>query len=269
MQKRVAPESLAARARGEDPPEDGYQGEYLVEWAAEMPSDADPLEWGYERALASHRRTLERLDIHFDVWFSERSMVETGAIDDTLADLRAHGVVYDADGAVWLRSTDYGDDKDRVLIKSDAEPTYLLPDVAYHRDKFGRADRLVNVWGADHHGYQARVRAAVQALGHDPAELDIVITQLVDFERDGEQVRMAGRAGDLIEIDDLLDEVGADPVRFTYLMQSADTRQTIDLGLITRTSMDNPVFYVQYAHARICSLSAKVAEVLTAEQRRT
>ncbi len=259
VQMQLFAESLAARARGEEPPDDGYQGDYLIEWAAEMPSDGDPLEWGYARALESHRRTLARLGIAFDVWFSERSMVESGAIDATLADLRDHGVVFDADGAVWFRSTDFGDDKDRVLVKSDGDATYLLPDIAYHRDKFSRADRLVNVWGADHHSYLARLKAAMQALGHDPDDLDIVITQLVDFERDGEQVRMAGRAGDLVEIDELLDEVGPDPFRFTYLMHSADSRQTIDLGLITRTSMDNPVFYVQYAHARISSLSAKVA----------
>ncbi len=259
VQMQLFAESLAARSRGDEPPDDGYMGDYVVEWAAEMPADADPLEWGYDRALRSHRDTLERLGIAFDVWFSERSMVGNGAIDAALADLRQHGVVYEADGAVWLRSTDFGDDKDRVLVKSDGDATYLLPDIAYHRDKFTRAERLVNVWGADHHGYVSRLKAAMQALGHDPDELDIVITQLVDLERDGEQVRMAGRSGDLITIDDLLDEVGADPFRFTYLMQSADSRQTIDLGLITKTSMDNPVFYVQYAHARIASLSAKVA----------
>ncbi len=260
VQMQLFADSLAARARGEEPPDDGYHGDYLIEWAAEMPVGADPADWGYERALESHRRTLARLGISFDVWFSERSMVESGAIDATLADLRAHGVVFEADGAVWLRSSDFGDDKDRVIVKSDGDATYLLPDIAYHRDKFGRADRLVNVWGADHHGYVSRLKAAIQALGHDPDELDIVITQLVDLERDGEQVRMAGRSGDLVEIDDLLDEVGPDPFRFTYLMHSADSRQTIDLGLIAKTSMDNPVFYVQYAHARIASLSAKAAE---------
>ena len=253
-------ESLAARKRGEEPAEDGYHGEYLVAWAAEMPDDADPLEWGYARALDSHRATLEALNIHHDVWFSERSMVESGAIDESLTDLRTHHAVYEEDGATWLRSTDQGDDKDRVLIKSDGELTYLTPDIAYHRDKFSRSDRLFNVWGADHHGYVPRVKAAMELLGHNPDELHIAITQMVDLRRGGEEVRMSGRAGDLIELDDIISEVGPDAARFTYLMQSVDSRQTFDLDEVAKQGMDNPVFYVQYAHARICSIQAKVAD---------
>ncbi len=260
-QMRLFADSLAARARGETPPEDGYQGDYLVEWAAEMPADADPLEWGYARAMAGHRATMSRLGIDFDVWFSERSMVDTGAIDATLAELRARHAVDERDGAVWLRSTDHGDDKDRVLVKSDGELTYLLPDIAYHRDKFARAhDLCLNVWGADHHGYVARLRSAMQALGHPPEDLEVIITQLVDLERDGEPVRMSGRSGEMITIDELVDAVGVDAVRFTYLMQSVDTRQTIDLDVITRQSMDNPVFYVQMAHARARSIERNAAD---------
>jgi arginyl-tRNA synthetase len=251
--------SLVARKRGDEPPPDGYHGEYVIEWAAEMPDDADPLEWGYARALASHQATLAALGIDFDVWFSERSLVASGAIADTLDDLRAHGVVYEHDGAVWLRSSDLGDDKDRVLVKSDGEFTYLLPDIAYHRDKFARGfELLIDVWGADHHGYIARMRAALQALGHDPSQFEAVITQLVSLERHGEAVAMSGRSGDLIELDDILAEVGADAVRFTYLLQSVDTAQTVDLDLIKSKVMDNPVFYVQMAHARLCSI-ARVA----------
>ena len=253
-------ESLAARARGEEPPDDGYHGDYLIEWAAEMPADADPIEWGYGRALASHRATLGTLRIHHDVWFSERSLLESGAIEESLADLRANDSVYEADGAIWLRSTAQGDDKDRVLIKSDGEPTYLTPDIAYHRDKFSRADLLFNVWGADHHGYVARMKAAMKLLGHDPDDLHIVITQMVDLVRSGEEVKMSGRAGDLIELDDIIDEVGPDAARFTYLMQSVDSRQTFDLDEVATQGMENPVFYVQYAHARICSIMAKAAE---------
>jgi arginyl-tRNA synthetase len=260
VQMQAFADSLAARKRGEEPPANGYLGEYVTEWAAEMPDDADPLEWGYARALRSHRETLERLGIEFDVWFSERSMIASGAIDETLNDLRAHGVVYDADGAAWLRSSDYGDDKDRVLVKSDGEFTYLLPDIAYHRDKFARGfERLIDVWGADHHGYVPRMRAALAALGHNESDFEVVITQLVSLERDGVAVPMSGRTGDLIALDDIIDEVGADAVRFTYLLQSVDTAQTVDLELIKSQVMDNPVFYVQMAHARLRSI-ARVAE---------
>ena len=253
-------ESLAARKRGERPPADGYPGEYLVEWAAEMPDDADPLAWGYERALASHRATLSAIQVHHDVWFSEKSMVESGAIEESLADLRAHDAVYEADGATWLRSTDQGDDKDRVLIKSDGDFTYLTPDIAYHRDKFSRADRLFNVWGADHHGYVPRMKAAMYLLGHDPEELHIAITQMVDLLRSGDPVAMSGRSGDFIALDDVISEVGPDAARFTYLMQSVDSRQTFDLDEVAKQGMENPVFYVQYAHARICSILRKVAD---------
>ena len=160
--------SLAARKAGTALPDNGYAGRYVIDWAEEMPDDADPLDWGEARAVEDHRQVLDAMDVHFDRWFSERSLVESGAIEATLEDLRAHGVVDDADGAIWLRSTDFGDDKDRVLVRSDGEPTYLLPDIAYHRDKFSRGfDLLIDVWGADHHGYVPPMRAALQALGHD------------------------------------------------------------------------------------------------------
>lgn len=253
--------SLAARRAGEQPPEGGYQGAYIDEWAAQMPADADPVEWGEAHALADQRAVLARLRVEFDTWFSERAMVATGAIDTTLSDLRERGVVRDDDGAVWLASTEFGDDKDRVLVKSDGEYTYLLPDIAYHRDKFARGfDLLVNVWGADHHGYVPRMRAAVQALGHDPADLEVVITQLVRLEKDGEEVKISKRAGNLITLEDLLDEVGVDAVRLTYLLQSVDTPQTVDLGLIVEQSNENPVFYVQMANARIRSIGRVAAE---------
>jgi arginyl-tRNA synthetase len=261
VQMHLYAASLAARKRGDEPPADGYLGDYLIAWAAEMPHDADPLEWGYARALASHQQTLSALDITFDVWFSERTLVASGAIDETIDDLRARDMAYEADGALWLKSSELGDDKDRVLVKSDGEYTYLLPDIAYHRDKLNRGfDLLIDVWGADHHGYIARMRAALVALGNDPARLEVVITQLVSLERDGEAVAMSGRAGDLIELDDIIAEVGADAVRFTYLLQSIDTAQTVDLELIKSKVMDNPVFYVQMAHARLCSIARVAAE---------
>jgi arginyl-tRNA synthetase len=253
--------SLAARKAGEEPPEDGYKGEYITEWAREMPDDADPLEWGYERALRDQREVLEAFHVSFDVWFSERSLVASGAMDAALAELRARGVAYDQDGAVWLRSTDFGDDKDRPLIRSNGDPTYLLPDIAYHRDKFERGfDLLIDVWGADHHGYITRMRAAIAALGHDPAELEVPVVQMVRLERGGETVKLGKRSGEIVELRDLIDEVGPDVARLTYLLQSLDSPQTIDLDLITAQSNENPVFYVQYANARIHSIGRKAAE---------
>lgn len=261
VQMQAFAASLAARAAGEEPPEGGYQGQYIIDWAARMPADADPLEWGYAHALADQREVLGRLNVTFDTWFSERTLVASGAIAETLDDLRANGVVFEADGATWLRSSDYGDDKDRVLIKSDGELTYLTPDIAYHRDKFARGfDLLIDVWGADHHGYVPRMRAALQALGHRPEQFEVAITQMVRLERDGTEVKISKRTGDLIELRDLLDEVGTDAVRLTYLLQSVDTRQTVDLDAITARSMDNPVYYVQYAHARIHSITNVAAE---------
>ncbi len=261
VQMQTFADSLAARRDGREPPEGGYHGEYIVEWASQMPADADPLEWGEAHALEDQRKVLARMNVEYDTWFSERAMVDTGAIDTTLSDLRERGVAYDAEGAVWLRSTDFGDDKDRVLVKSDGEFTYLLPDIAYHRDKFARGfDLLINVWGADHHGYVPRMRAAVQALGHDPSDLEVVITQLVRLEQDGEEVKISKRAGNLITLEDLLDEVGVDAVRLTYLLQSVDSPQTVDLGLIVAQSNENPVFYVQMANARIRSIARVAAE---------
>ncbi len=260
-------ESLLARKRGEDVPEDGYGGQYVADWAAEMPDDVadggiDAVrQWGYERALADQREVLDAFHVHFDVWSSELALVDTGAMDTALADLRERGHAFDADGATWLQSTTFGDDKDRPLIKSDGEPTYLLPDIAYHRDKFARGfDLLIDVWGADHHGYVPRMKAAIEALGHDPSEFEVQIVQIVRLERDGKEVRLSKRAGDIVELRDLIDHVGADVARLTYLLQSIDSQQTIDLGLITSQSNENPVFYVQYANARIHSIMGKAAD---------
>jgi len=258
-QMQLFADSLAAVAAGSEPPEGGYHGHYIREWAGEMPEGVDPLEWGYERALADQRRVLESLDIHFDSWFSERSMIESGAIDEVMSDLRSQNAVYEDDGATWLRSSGHGDDKDRVLVKSDGQFTYLLPDVAYHRDKFQRADRLVNVWGADHHGYVARMQSAMHALGHDPSELQVAITQMVSLRRGGEEVRLSKRTGEMVELAEVVDEVGADAARFTYLLLSVDSQQAFDLDLVASQVNENPVFYVQYAHARIHSIVARAA----------
>jgi len=261
VQMQLFAQSLLARKEGKAVPEEGYQGEYVTEWAVEMPDDADPLEWGYERVKSDVADTLARIGVHYDTWFSERSMVESGAIEATLEDLRAHGVVFEADGAVWLRTTDFGDDKDRVLVKSDGEPTYVLPDIAYHRDKFNRGfELLIDVWGADHHGYMPRLKIGVQALGHNPDELEIILGQFVTLMRGGEEVKLSKRSGTVITLSELIDEVGPDAARLTFLLQSIDTKQTFDIDLVRSEAMENPVYYVQYAHARISSIERVAAE---------
>ena len=253
--------SLAARRDGTDLPEDGYAGEYIAEWAAEMPADADPVAWGYERVKRDLRDSLAGIGVVFDTWASEQALADSGEVDAALGDLRARGVVFEEGGATWLRTTDFGDDKDRVLVKSDGEPTYLLPDIAYHRNKYARGfDLLIDVWGSDHHGYMARLKAGVQALGHAPDELEIILGQLVSLVRGGQEVRLSKRAGNLVLLDDLVAAVGSDVARLTFLLQSLDSRQTIDLDLITSQSNENPVFYVQYANARIHSIGRKAAE---------
>ncbi|MDZ7674982.1 MAG: arginine--tRNA ligase [Acidimicrobiales bacterium] len=267
VQMRNYAASLLAHKRGEALPEGGYGGQYVADWAAEMPDEVADAgldavrSWGYERALADQREVLDAFHVHFDVWSSEQALVDSGAMDAALADLVERGQAYHGDGATWLQSSSFGDDKDRPLVKSDGDPTYLLPDIAYHRDKFARGfDLLIDVLGADHHGYVPRMRAAIEALGHDPDEFEVPIVQIVRLERDGQEVRLSKRAGDIVELRDLIDEVGADVARLTYLLQSIDSQQTIDLALITSQSNENPVFYVQYAHARIHSIMAKAAE---------
>ncbi len=261
VQMELFAASLAARKAGTDLPEDGYQGEYIREWAAEMPDDADPGEWGEQRVLRDLAASLEAIGVHFDTWFSERTLAESGAIDATLADLRSRGAAYDEDGAVWLRTTDYGDAKDRVLVKSDGEPTYLLGDLAYHRSKHERGHQLlIDIWGADHHGHVLRLQAGMQALGYAPEELEIILGQLVNLVRGGQEVRLSKRSGEIVLLDDVVEAVGPDVARLTFLLQSLDTRQTFDLELVTAQSNENPVFYVQYAHARIHSIGRRAAE---------
>ena len=252
--------SLAARAAGEQPPEDGYHGQYVIDWAADMPDGVDAAEWGLERAIADQREVLARIGVQFDVWSSEQQMSDR-LLAPTFDALRERGVVFEADGAVWLRSTDFGDDKDRVLVRSDGRYTYVMPDIAYHADKLGRADELIDVLGADHHGYVPRMRAALAALGYDPDRLDARVVQLVKLVRGGEEVRLSKRTGDIIELRDVIDEVGADATRFTFLLQSVDSQQVFDLELAATQAMENPVFYTQYAHARIASIGRKATEL--------
>ncbi len=252
--------SLKARLEGKQPPADGYMGKYVEEWAGELSEsgEKDHRQWGLKKAQSSQAEVLENLDIKFDDWISESSISESGKIDEALKELKARDMVYEKDGALWLKASEYGDNKDRVLIKSDGSLTYLLPDIAYHIHKLSRADRVINIWGADHHGYVERMRAALSGLGQDLSRLDIIICQLVRLESKGEEIRISKRTGDIILLEDLVQELGSDAVRFTFLLQSADSAQTVDLQKASARSMDNPVYYVQYAHTRICSIMKKV-----------
>jgi arginyl-tRNA synthetase len=212
--------------------------------------------------LEGIKQTLGRLGVEFDVWFSERTLHESGAIDETVAELRQRGAVEDRDGAVWLRTTLFGDDKDRPLIRSNGAPTYFGADAAYYRDKRRRGfDRLIYLWGADHHGYVPRMRAVVRAFGDPDDTAEFVISQLVSLVRAGGPAKMSKRAGDIVTVDDLLDEVGKDAARYTMLRYSLDAPIEFDIEAVTRQSMDNPVYYVQYAHARIASVTRQAEEV--------
>jgi arginyl-tRNA synthetase len=253
-------------------PEAGYQGSYVPEVAEQIASEVgDALvskepderrrvlaDEAHRRMLASVMETLARFRVRFDSFRTEGELVRSGQVDEAVAKLRDMDLAYDADGAVWFRSTNFGDDKDRPLIRSSGEPTYFAKDVAYILDKIGRGfDRLVYVWGADHHGDVKRVLGAAQAFGIDPARVQIVLYQLVHLYRGGEPVRMSKRSGEMITLDELLDEVGTDAARYTLLSRSPDSPLDFDIELVTRQSMDNPVYYVQYAHARIASVLRK------------
>jgi arginyl-tRNA synthetase len=258
------------------PPADGYRGGYVSELAAELRAEQGeglaglPAEerhaaitgWSYRRMVAEIKQTLARLGVELDVWFSERTLHQSGAIADTVEELRQRGLVEDRDGATWLRTSQFGDDKDRPLIRSNGAPTYFGADAAYYRDKRRRGfDRLVFLWGADHHGYIPRLRAVARAFGDPDGTAEFIIGQLVSLVRAGEPVRMSKRAGDIVTVDELLDEVGRDAFRYTMLRYSVDAPIEFDIEAVTRQSMDNPVYYVQYAHARIASVVRQAAEV--------
>jgi arginyl-tRNA synthetase len=267
-QVRKLGESIRARARGEDVPEGGYEGDYVRDLAAELPgaADGDPDELGRQGAelmVARIRATLHRYRVDFDTWFSERTLheAEPSPVEQHYEELEREGHVFRSEGAVWLRTSAFGDDKDRVLRRSSGEHTYFAADVAYHESKRERGfDRLIDVWGADHHGYVARVRAAFAALGGDPDKLELIIMQFVNVIERGERASMSKRRGDFVTLDDLLDEIGVDAARFFLLQRSHDTTVDLDLDLARQQSSDNPVYYVQYAHARIASLRRKAGE---------
>jgi arginyl-tRNA synthetase len=257
-------------------PEDGYYGEDIVGFAQDLAeregsrllslSEEERFDffrtYGLEKELAKIKRDLARFGVQFDEWYSESSLYEKEKVTEVLDALRAQGHVYELDDAVWLSSTTFGDDKDRVLVKNDGSYTYLTPDAAYHMDKYERGyDQMINIWGADHHGYIPRMKAAMAALGNDPDKLTVLIAQMVSLFQDGEKVKMSKRTGKAVTMEDLMDEVGVDAIRYFFTMRSMDSHLDFDMDLAVSKSNENPVFYVQYAHARICSIFRQAEEL--------
>ncbi len=271
--------SLLAVVLGEDAPEDGYGGQYIQDIADEVMveamevGDKDPIERPRDEALeffrdrgvklmfAEIKESLHAFGVDFDVYFHEESLHDSGKVDRAVAELKESGALYENDGAWWLRSTDFGDDKDRVVIKSDGNAAYIAGDIAYIRDKHERgADLCVYLLGADHHGYIARLKAAAAALGYDPGSVEVIIGQMVNLVKGGEPLRMSKRAGTVVTMEDLVDAVGRDAARYALARSSVDSTIDIDLDLLASATNANPVFYVQYAHARASNVARNAAE---------
>lgn len=282
LQMDILGESVRARyfellGRSEDAPfpEDGYKGEYIYEIAKEI-IDRDGKKWlevpkeeslpffrsyAGERILEGIKKDLENFGVEFDVWFSEKTLYEKGEVARTIAYLKEKGFVYEKDGALWFKSSLFGDEKDRVVVRSNGAPTYLASDIAYHKNKYERGfDIVIDIWGADHHGYIPRMKAAVQALGRDPESLQILLIQFVTLLREGKPVSMSTRAGEFITLAEVVEEVGKDAARYMFLTRKCDSHLEFDLEVAKKQSEENPVYYVQYAHARICSLFEQAKE---------
>jgi arginyl-tRNA synthetase len=254
-------------------PEDGYQAEYVRELAAQLRTEQGELagldeaaaietcaRFGVEKVLDWIAADLKIFGIEFDHWYSEKSLYDRNLVDAELAELKEKGLSFEQDDALWLRTTEYGDDKDRVLIKSDGSYTYFASDVAYHMEKFERGfDRVIDVWGADHHGYIPRMKAMLAGLGHPPEDLQVLLIQMVNLLRDGQPFTMGKRSGNFITLREVVDEVGRDACRYFFLMRRCDSQLDFDLELAKQQSSDNPVYYVQYAHARVCSINRNAA----------
>jgi arginyl-tRNA synthetase len=266
--------SIVAIREGRPVPDDGYHGDYVEALAADLPKaiwDAAHAPGAQPAAVVGHwaagivrngiEASLQRLGVHFDVWTTEASLHEGGWVDRAVERLRAGGHVYEQDGAVWFRSTDFGDDKDRVIYRSNGEPTYFAADIGYVTEKFSRGfDHLIYIWGADHHGTVARVRNAAKAMGYDIEAVQMLLYSWVRFVRDGVEVSMSKRAGEFITLDELLEEVGVDAARWSFASRAATSAIDFDIELAKKQSNENPVFYVQYAHARIASILRKAAD---------
>ena len=276
-QMRVLGESVRARylellGRDHEFPEDGYQGEYIYDIARKLVEtedqsladceSVDPFKQAAERTIFEDiSTTLKRMGISFDNYYNEQSLYENGHVDSVIKELTDKGLVYEKDGATWFKTTELGQEKDRVIIKSSGEPTYRLPDIAYHREKFRRNfDWLVDIFGSDHIATVPDVRAGVEALGYDSSKITVILHQFVTLMRDGKQVKMSTRKANFITVDELLDEVGVDAARFFFMMRKPDSQLEFDLDLATKESQENPVYYVQYAHARVCSILRQAVE---------
>ncbi|MDR2523914.1 MAG: arginine--tRNA ligase [Synergistaceae bacterium] len=256
-------------------PENGYKGDYiygLAQDAIKREKDrflfealGKSLPWfkrfAGEAILHGIRRDMEDFGVRFDVWFSESSLYERNLVSEAMKHLKRRDYAFEADGAVWFKTSDFADDQDRVLIRNSGVPTYFASDIAYHKEKFDRGfDRVIDIWGADHHGYIPRMKAGVEAIGRKPEDLDILLIQFVNLVRDGVQVPMSTRSGQFVPLRDVLDEVGVDATRYFFLTRRSDSQLDFDLELAKRQSNDNPVYYVQYAHARICSVMRELRE---------
>ena len=273
-QVRVLGASVAARRLGEELPEEAYRGDYVETLATELPeetwaraqedgADRDGIigAWASERIRSGIEASLEHLGVHFDVWKSEASLHRDGWVERAVERLREGGHIYELDGATWFRSTAFGDDKDRVILRANGEPTYFAADIGYVTEKFSRGyDHLIYIWGADHHGTVARVRNAAEAMGFDKAAVEMRLVAWVRFVRDGQEVSMSKRAGEFITLDELLAEVGVDAARWSFGSRTPSTPIDVDIELARKQSAENPVYYVQYAHARICSILRKATE---------
>ncbi len=267
--------SLVAAAKGEPAPEDGYAGSYINDIATailaqapdalSLPADQQQETFrsiGVDLMFTHIKASLHEFGTDFDVYTHEDSMHTSGRVDQAIARLRDNGSIYEKDGATWLRTTAFGDDKDRVVIKSDGNPAYVAGDLAYYLDKRERGFNLcIYMLGADHHGYIARLKAAAAALGDDPATVEVLIGQMVNLVRDGQPVRMSKRAGTVITLDDLVDAIGVDAARYVLIRSSVNSPIDIDLALWSSASNENPVYYVQYAHARLSALARNAAEL--------
>ncbi|WP_301123955.1 arginine--tRNA ligase [Mycolicibacterium fortuitum] len=267
--------SLVAAAKGEQAPEDGYAGAYITDIAAsvqakrpdvmDLPAEQQQevfREVGVDLMFTHIKESLHEFGTDFDVYTHEDSMHTSGRVDQAIAKLRETGSIYEKDGATWLRTTEFGDDKDRVVIKSDGNPAYVAGDIAYYLDKRERGfDLCIYMLGADHHGYIARLKAVAAALGEDPATVEVLIGQMVNLVRDGQPVRMSKRAGTVITLDDLVEAIGVDAARYSLIRSSVDTPIDIDLALWSSASNENPVYYVQYAHARLSALARNAADL--------
>ena len=265
--------SLLAAAKGEPTPEDGYGGEYINDIAGEIlahypnalgKSDAQEFfrSHGVDMMFEHIKKSLHDFGTDFDVYFHENSLFESGAVERSIEKLKQNGYFYEQDGAWWLKSTDFGDDRDRVVIKSDGNAAYIAGDIAYIEDKIGRGhDLCIYMLGADHHGYVSRLKAAAGALGYNPDTIEVLIGQMVNLLKDGQAVRMSKRAGTVITLDDLVDAVGVDGARYALVRSSTDTTLDIDIAVWASKSNDNPIYYVQYAYTRLNSLKEKAARL--------